>query len=805
MESSGRSGGLSAAAGNGAGPSGGGPQTTLIKRTLTAFMRFKWMILAIVALGTGAGVAARRFQVPVFETRATVWIQPGITTGGSGPITQGSLLNPIGWQGLLKSSSVLDSVVLQRRLFISLRNAADSMAFQGFGVARRMSPGSYRLTLDESRNGLTLQDANGSDLGRFAFGDSVGKAQGFRWVPARSAIPTNRPIEFTVTAPGEVSNNLATQIAVTQRMIQGRTDDNFLMVSLRGADGIRIAMTLEAVMHRFEDAALELKTKAVREQSAILSQQLQAAEQRLALAEKLQQDFMVNTATLPTEERGPGAPVPAGLAQTETSIIGNFFQLQTDKDLAVQDAVAIRRALTEFRGRIDLLTQLQVIPSVKQSATLGVAMQQALENESTLRVLRTTLMDANPQVVQKQEFQDTLLNVVIPREANRLLEVMAQSQADRDQRIASLAAEMREIPTRTITSQKLGRQVAIADQLYRELEGRYQSSRLAEVTTMRDIGVIDWPNPSYTPIEDPRRTLFMIFVGGSIALALVAAVLRDRLDPRVQYPDQVSSGMGLNILGAVPALRGGRLGPTDMALAVEAFRSIQLSLTHAVGNGGPIMVTFSSPGASDGKSFIASNLAIAFADMGHRTLVIDGDVRRGSMHKLLGAHHRPGLTEFLTGRADRATIIQETRYPLLHFIGCGSRQEAGPKLLGSPTMRQLVRDLRADYDVILVDSPPLGACVDPMILATLTRNLVLVVRTGSTDRSLAESKLDMLDRLPVRVVGAVLNDVEQTGPYRYYSYVSGYEVLDDEVQPAALAEPGKDGSSNPVGGPSDDT
>jgi capsular exopolysaccharide synthesis family protein len=271
-----------------------------------------------------------------------------------------------------------------------------------------------------------------------------------------------------------------------------------------------------------------------------------------------------------------------------------------------------------------------------------------------------------------------------------------------------------------------------------------------------------------------------MILAGSLGLGLALAVLRDRIDPRVQYPEQVTAGMGLNILGAVPALRGGRLGSGDMALAVEAFRSIQLSLTHAAADGGPITVTFSSPGASDGKSFITSNLAIAFADMGHRTLVIDGDVRRGSMHKLLGANHKPGLTDYLSGRVDRRAMLQETRYPLLHFIGCGSRQDGGPKLLGSPRMRNLMRDLRADYDVILVDSPPLGACVDPMILATLTRNLVLVVRSGSTDRTLAESKLDALDRLPVRVLGAVLNDVTQGGPYRYYSYVSGYEIIDDE-------------------------
>jgi capsular exopolysaccharide synthesis family protein len=228
-----------------------------------------------------------------------------------------------------------------------------------------------------------------------------------------------------------------------------------------------------------------------------------------------------------------------------------------------------------------------------------------------------------------------------------------------------------------------------------------------------------------------------------------------------------------------------------MALAVEAFRSIQLSLVHAAGSPSPLTLTFTSPGASDGKSFVTANIGIAFADMGHRTLVIDGDVRRGSLHELLNAKHKPGLTDHLAGRATLGEVVQTTRYPLLEMIGCGTRSESGPKLLGSPTMTHLIEKLRGDYDVILVDSPPLGACVDPMILGTLTRNLVLIVRTGATDRAMAESKLDTLDRLPVRVLGAIMNDVSASGPYRYYSYVSGYEVIEELTDGRQVGELGE--------------
>jgi tyrosine-protein kinase Etk/Wzc len=346
--------------------------------------------------------------------------------------------------------------------------------------------------------------------------------------------------------------------------------------------------------------------------------------------------------------------------------------------------------------------------------------------------------------------------------------------------IAAAGRELQNIPLRTIREEQLMRQRELDAELYSFLRGRYQQAELAAKTTaVPDMQVMDTASVPFTPVTDPRPTVILMCVMGGLGLALVGAFLRDRMDPRLRYPDEVTAGMGLNILGAVPALRRGRLGTSDMALAVEAFRAIQFNIVHAHGAAGPVMVTFTSPGASDGKSFVASNLAIAFADMGYRTLLIDGDVRRGTLHRLLDTGSRPGLTDYLAGDVSRASVVYSTRYPALELIPCGTRTSAGPKLLGGPPMVELMAELKPHYDVILVDSPPLGACVDPMILATLTQNLALVLRTGTTDRSLAESKLDLLDRLPVRVLGAILNDVSSSGSYRYYSYMSGYEAYDE--------------------------
>jgi Mrp family chromosome partitioning ATPase len=113
--------------------------------------------------------------------------------------------------------------------------------------------------------------------------------------------------------------------------------------------------------------------------------------------------------------------------------------------------------------------------------------------------------------------------------------------------------------------------------------------------------------------------------------------------------------------------------------------------------------------------------------------------------------------------------------------------QSAPELLGSPAMLQLLMSLRSAYNVILLDSSPLGAGVDPLVLGTASGSLLVVLRSGVTDRELAEAKLDALDRMPIRVLGAILNDIRPGGYNRYYHYqyyTPGYETRDESTEPA---------------------
>jgi capsular exopolysaccharide synthesis family protein len=229
---------------------------------------------------------------------------------------------------------------------------------------------------------------------------------------------------------------------------------------------------------------------------------------------------------------------------------------------------------------------------------------------------------------------------------------------------------------------------------------------------------------------------------------------------------------------------------------VEAFRGIRLNLLNAHGAGRPIAVAVSSPGSGDGKSFVSSNLALAFAYAGHRTLLIDADVRRGRLHRALKLRREPGLTDLLVADPASEWAPQRTAYPSLDFIGSGSRRRDAPELMGSARMADLVTGLRSRYDVIVVDTPPLGAGVDAFMLAALAGSLLVVLRLGSTDRALAEAKLERVRSLPARLLGTVLNDMRNGSEYRTDTYyMDGYDLTNEPLFRPLVGDKRASGSS----------
>jgi len=146
--------------------------------------------------------------------------------------------------------------------------------------------------------------------------------------------------------------------------------------------------------------------------------------------------------------------------------------------------------------------------------------------------------------------------------------------------------------------------------------------------------------------------------------------------------------------------------------------------------------------------------------------------------------------DLLVGHATPEQVVHRTAYQSLDFVASGSRRRDAPELIGSARMTEFMSGLRSRYGVIVVDSPPLGAGVDALLVASLAGSLLMVLRLGRTDRELAEAKLELLRAQPIRVLGAVLNDVREGSEYHAYSYyLDGYELGDEPLFEPLVSRP----------------
>jgi capsular exopolysaccharide synthesis family protein len=420
--------------------------------------------------------------------------------------------------------------------------------------------------------------------------------------------------------------------------------------------------------------------------------------------------------------------------------------------------------------------------SVQAAPDLKLALAEVSSAEAELRALRFRYTDQHKPVQDLTARVNQLKNEIVPQYATALISQLRSQERDLSQSIATRTRELQSIPTRTITEQKLTRDAMSAERLYLELQSRYEEAKLAAASAQPDVRVLSEAVPPTQPAKNEAVRLILMGFLASLGAAVALAILLDQLDKRFRYPEQVTNELGLAILGAVPTINKTKVNerdPEEAAQIIEAFRTIRLNLAHSYGAAGPVLLTISSPSPGDGKSLIASNLALSFAEAGYTTVLVDGDIRRGELHRMFNLSRRPGLMDCLTGDAALEDVLQPTTHQGLTVVPCGSRRHQGPELLGSAAMQGLMTQLRSRFQVVLVDSPPLSAGIDPFVLSASTGNMMIVLRSGETDRTLAEEKLKLMDRLPVRVLGAVINSTTAGGAYRYYHYVYGYTTEDE--------------------------
>jgi receptor protein-tyrosine kinase len=373
------------------------------------------------------------------------------------------------------------------------------------------------------------------------------------------------------------------------------------------------------------------------------------------------------------------------------------------------------------------------------------------QNEITRRVIQRLDLDETPAELSRQISASAQLDTVI------LTITVTDPSPERAQRIAETTAD--------VFVGYVG-----------ELEtppGKDQATIKATVTNQAT-------EPTSPVSPQPVRNLGLGLVLG-LLLGAGIAVLRETLDTSVKNHRQLEELAEAPVIGAIPFDTAADGAPLISEIdtyspRAEAFRVLRTNLSFIDPDAEKKVFVLSSALPGEGKSTTACNLALALAEGGQKVALVEGDLRRPRVAQYLGLVDAVGLTTVLVGRVELADAMQETQFPGLSVLSSGKTPPNPAELLQSRAMAALIDDLRAEYDVVLIDAPPLLPVTDAALIASVVDGAVLVVRHGKTSADQVRGAVERLEGVGAKPVAAVFNMTPaKTGRYGYgYGYGYGY-------------------------------
>lgn len=367
--------------------------------------------------------------------------------------------------------------------------------------------------------------------------------------------------------------------------------------------------------------------------------------------------------------------------------------------------------------------------------------------------------------------------------------------------VDQMSSRLTELPVQTLQYARLERELKLNENLYLTMKQKYEESRITEAGQMGKVRTLD---PAMLAKKVKPNIRLNLFIGLVLGLGLGAgfAFIREYLDNTVKAVEQLER-KGLTILGIIPDMAEAKSknyiskipSPSKGGAAFkrrlityedpkspvsESYRSLRTNVSYASSIDKKIkslLISSSQPG--EGKSTTTANLAIAFAQLRKRTLLVDADLRKPVQHNVFGHARGPGLAEYLIGdEFDLDSIIHPTKVENLSILTAGGLPPNPSELLGSDAMSALVDRLESEWDIVLFDSPPIVAVTDASMISGELDAIALVVKAGQTDRSAVDRALDTIRNIQAPLIGVILNGASPetlAGKYSYYySYYNYY-------------------------------
>ncbi|MEG2272492.1 MAG: polysaccharide biosynthesis tyrosine autokinase [Acinetobacter sp.] len=366
-----------------------------------------------------------------------------------------------------------------------------------------------------------------------------------------------------------------------------------------------------------------------------------------------------------------------------------------------------------------------------------------------------------------------------------------------NKQIVTLNNTLKQLPDVQRQYLQLYREVEVKTQLYTALLNSYQQLGIAKAGEIGNVRIVDTAVEPVEPIKPKKLQILIlsIFLGGF--LGTLIALMRKMLHSGIKESAEIEREFDLPVYATVPRspiqetriniLKKKKSIPIlavkhNDDIAIESLRSIRTAIHFALANAKNNIIMISGPAPEVGKSFVSTNLATIFAQSHKRVLLIDADMRRGYMHKYFNLDAKSGLSEFLSHQAELRQVINKTAVDGLDMITRGKNPTNPSELLGSAQFKAMLDQLTQEYDHIIIDTPPILAVTDGIIISQYAGVNLLVARYAKSHMKELELSLNRFEQAGVKLNGFILNDIQRSSVgYSYgYNYSYAYKANKDD-------------------------
>lgn len=576
-------------------------------------------------------------------------------------------------------------------------------------------------------------------------------------------------------ALGAVQGGLSISPVRGSRLVAVGYDNPDPQVAARIANGFAENFIQANLDRKFESSSYAREF--LEERIAQTKDRLESAERQLVAYAANQQIINISE---PNEEGDSG-----GSSQSLTS--NNLVALNA----ALGEARAARVAAEE-RWRSARTSALMTLPEVLQNPTIQRLTEQRAVLDAAYRQKLSVYQPDYPEMVQlkaqidEAEGQIETIAGNIRSSIQSQYEIAARQEQSLQSQVTGLTGDVLDLRDRSIQYNILQRELDTTRTLYEGLLQRYKEVGVSAGVTANNISIVDQATPPDSPSKPNLLLNIALAAFLGLGLGLVSALVLEALDETLATPDDAETKLGVPVLGVVPLLEKGQTTSealTDIRSGFsEAYYSLRTALQFSTPDGAPSSLLITSARPAEGKSTTAYAVALNLARVGRRVLLVDGDLRNPSMHRVVGVENERGMSNLLSGAADLASVTQRTSLENLFFIPCGPLPPNPAELWGGDRLRQILIEARNSFDHVVIDGPPVLGFADSPLLAASVSGVVFVVESRGTRRGQARGALRRLKVGRAHLLGLVLTKFSaKSTSYGGYDYAYDYKYGSEPV------------------------